>query len=231
MRLYVLFLWHPQFRSNTPSMPREQGAMRLHAVTASHSACCKTSRSAGTGPSHLLRTTMLGLKNGMKSMHPRRSSSLHLTDADQHCIVLVIQCQLFSRAAAVSKRHAETPGRAALKLLLLQRQTAEEMRVRLDWSAPFRSLGVIGGQRQPELSYSSACSCFRRYCNGKGTTTNNRKVSTCRICNGRTQVDCSSCNGTGLRYPRGKNPPRAPSALRLKDIPTFGSMPNFVNQI
>jgi hypothetical protein len=69
------------------------------------------------------------------------------------------------------------------------------------------------------------------YCNGKGTTTNNKNVSTCRICNGRTQVDCSSCSGTGLRHPRGCNPPRPPGALRLKDIPTFGSMPDYVHQI
>lgn len=126
-----------------------------------------------------------------------------------------------------------------------------------------------------------------RFCNGKGTTTNNNNVSTCRICHGRTQVDCSSCRGTGLRsvlaptdllyflfsasmmydvcaacrvflsamqaldlhtllaaslflcpvlsrtnrYPNGKSAPRAPSALRLKDIPTFGAMPDYTHQI
>ena len=69
------------------------------------------------------------------------------------------------------------------------------------------------------------------FCNGKGTTTNNKNVSTCRICNGRTQVDCSSCSGTGLRHPRGTNPPREPGSLRLKDIPTFGAMPDYVHQI
>jgi len=69
------------------------------------------------------------------------------------------------------------------------------------------------------------------YCQGRGTTTNNKIVSTCQSCRGRLVLDCSNCRGTGLKHPGGKSAPNPPRAPTMKSIPTFGGMPDFRAQI
>merc|ERR1711862_360981 len=68
-------------------------------------------------------------------------------------------------------------------------------------------------------------------CQGRGHNTNNKITSTCSSCKGQGRRPCNNCKGTQKRYPNGVSLPSVPRSRNLEPIPTFGSMPNYRNQI
>ena len=67
-------------------------------------------------------------------------------------------------------------------------------------------------------------------CNGRGHNTNNNHTSECSSCRGAGKRPCNNCNGTMKRH-QSVNLPSAPNARSLEPIPTFGSLPNYRDQI
>jgi len=68
-------------------------------------------------------------------------------------------------------------------------------------------------------------------CNSRGWNENNGHKSTCSSCKGQGKNECGHCNGTMKKHPNGLSQPSIPSSRSIRDMPTFGSMPNYEDMI